>query len=110
MGMAEQVPQPPPAERSQLRFEATIHPGEDGEQDLGRVAEFGLDRIPDPEGRVRVLVDLDACARLVERGFQVHLHRAVPVRPLDPRLIPADDEVRAWFEERVRATGRNEAT
>ena len=65
---------------------------------------------PSSEDGVRVLVDLDTCARLVERGFQVHLHRAVPVRPLDPRLIPGDDEVRAWFEERVRATGRNEAT
>jgi hypothetical protein len=108
--MADQVQQPSPAEGGEQRFEATIHPGDAGEMDLGRMAELDLDRVPDPEGMVRVLVDLQEVSRLVQQGFEVRLHRAVPVRPLDPRLIPGDDEVRAWFDERIRATGRNQAT
>jgi hypothetical protein len=110
MRMTDQVQQPSPAEPGKQRFEATIHPGDAREMDLDRVAELDLDRVPDPEGMVRALVNLEEISRLVQQGFEVRLHRAVPVQPLDPRLIPGDDEVRAWFDERIRATGGNQAT
>lgn len=86
------------------RFEATVHVVAN-DADLERVADLDVDRVPDPEGGVRVLVDADECARLIDGGFEVRLQRAVPVRPLDPSLVAGDDEVRAWFEERVREAG-----
>lgn len=106
--MAGDTQQPAPAERSPQRFEATIHPGDAGDADLARVADFDLDRIPDPEGTVRVLIDQVAMEELVRQGYEVRLYRAVPVQPLDPQLIAQDDDVRAWFDERIRPTGQGE--
>ncbi|MEX0658522.1 MAG: hypothetical protein WD080_05270 [Egibacteraceae bacterium] len=103
--MAEE---PTSDERRAVRFEATVHPGEAG---LGvaamteRVADLDVDRIPDPGGEVRLLVDADACVRLLEEGFEVRLRRSVPVRPLDPGLVAGDDEVQTWFDTRIRDTG-----
>lgn len=103
--MAEE---PTSEERRAVRFEATVHPGEAG---LGfaamteRVADLDLDRIPDPGGDMRLLVDVDECVRLLEQGFEVRLRRSVPVRPLDPRLVAGDDEVQTWFDTRIRETG-----
>ena len=109
--MSDQAQQPPPTGRAEVRFEATIHPGDAGEAAFGRVADLDLYRIPDPAGEVRVLIDLEGCARLVQQGFEVRLQRALPVRPLDPELIPDDDQVRAWLDERIRgATGRDEGS
>lgn len=99
----------PQEPRHGVRFEATVHPGEApvGLSAMAdRVAALDLDRIPDPEGGVRLLVDADECAQLLDRGFEVRLRRAVPVRPLDQSQVADDDDVRAWFEERARRTGR----
>lgn len=97
---------PAPDGRPSVRFEATVQPGE-GERDLDKVADLDLDRIPDPEGKVRLLVTMDDCVQLLERGFEVHLHRILPVRPLDPRLIESDESTRAWLEERVKGIERS---
>jgi hypothetical protein len=91
-------------ERGPVRFEATVHPTAEG-VDLARVADLDLDRVPDPVGGIRVIVDVDDCRRLLESGFEVRLQRALPVRPLDPRLVPGDDDVRARFEARLRGAG-----
>ena len=104
--MTDQPQQPPPAEPGPARFEATVHPREDADVDLAMVADLDLDRVPDPEGGVRLLVNMEEVAHLVEQGFEVRLQRPVPVRPLDPGLVAGDEEVRAWFEEAVRPTGR----
>lgn len=96
-----------PGEGGTIRFEATVHPRAEG-ADLEHIADFDVDRVPDPEGRVRLLVDLEECRRLLDGGFEVRLQRAVPVRPLDVRLVATEDDVRAWFDERVREAGRNE--
>lgn len=93
--------------RRDVRFEATVHPGD---APVGfaavasRVADLELDRIPDPDGGVRLLVDVDECARLLDQGFEVRLRRAVPVRPLDQDLVADDDDVRAWFHARARGS------
>ena len=96
-----------------MRFEATLHLV-DAEVDPGamlvRISDLDLDRVPDPEGRIRVLVNPDECARLLDQGFEVRLQRAVPVRALDPKLIADDDAVRAWFETRIAGLHGNEAT
>ncbi|WP_427007922.1 hypothetical protein [Pseudarthrobacter sp. H2] len=70
------------------------------------VAELDMDRVPDPEGGVRLLVDMDEAARLVESGFEVTLVAAAPAGPLDPSLVMDDDAARAWLEERLRGVER----
>lgn len=95
--------------RRDVRFEATVHSGDVPVRFAAmaaQVADLDLDRIPDPEGGVRLLVDADECMQLLERGFEVRLRRAVPVRPLDQSLVADDDAVRAWFDDRARGTGQ----
>ncbi|MER5299858.1 MULTISPECIES: hypothetical protein [Streptomyces] len=87
------------------RFDATVHPGA-ANRDLRGVADLDLDRIPDPEGAVRVLVTADECRRLLESGYEVHLHAPVPVRPLPAELVEQDEAVRRWLEERLEGIQR----
>ena len=70
-GMAEEMPADSRADRSGMRFEAKLHRGSavvDDTADLADLADLDLDRVPDPDGGVRLLADLDQCVRLVERG------------------------------------------
>ncbi|WP_353814861.1 hypothetical protein [Agromyces sp. SYSU T00266] len=89
------------------RFEATVHPGV---QDvaLSRVADLDLDRIPDPQGGVRVLITADELGELVRRGYEVRVFRTVPIAPLDPGLVQTDDEAERWLAERVAGIAREE--
>jgi len=91
------------------RFEATVHPGASA-QDLAGVADLDLDRVPDPEFGLRVLVTAWDCVRLLERGYEVHLVRALPVRPLDPELVEDDESVTRWLEDRVQGIERGEGS
>ena len=79
-------PATPAEERGPVRFEATVHSRQGG-ADVARVDDLDVDRVPDPEGGVRVLVDAPSALRLLEAGYEVRLQRAVPVRPL--RRAPA---------------------
>jgi hypothetical protein len=90
-----------------FRIEATVHPGKK-RVPLDAVADLDLDRVPDPEGGVRVLITADEAARLVEAGYEVHLLGALPVEPLDRALVADDERDRAWLEERVRGIEREE--
>src|SRR4051794_33336253 len=87
------------------RFEATIQPGAQ-QVSLARVADLDLDRIPDSEGAVRVLITAEDAERLLEQGFEVRLLRAHAVRPLDPALISADADVQAWLDEQTAGIDR----
>jgi hypothetical protein len=98
--------EPRPAEAA-MRFEATIHPGEAG-LSLERVADLDLDRVPDPEGGVRMVLTPDDAAQLLAKGYEVRLLRALPVRPLDPALVLDDDSARAWLDEQTRGIERRE--
>lgn len=88
-----------------VRLEATVH---SGDQRLApeRVADLGLDRVPDPQGGVRLLVTADEAVKLVEQGFEVHLLRALPAAPLDAALMADDTQVREWLEGRVQGIRR----
>ena len=90
-----------------LRFEATVHPG-DRDVPLEGVADLDLDRVPDPQRGVRLLVTADEIVALLERGYEVRLHRVARVEPLSPELRIDDDEAVAWLEERVRGIPRKE--
>ena len=89
------------------RFEATILPGAQ-QVSLARVAEFDLDRIPDQDGEVRVLLTADDAERLLEQGFEVRLLRAQPIRALDPSLISDDASVQAWLDAQTAGIQRDE--
>jgi hypothetical protein len=92
-----------------IRFEAKVLPGE-RQVSLQRVADLDLDRIPDPEGDVRVLISTEDAENLVERGYEVVLLRAQRVQPLDPRLVSDDDSVSAWLEQQTRGIERQEGS
>lgn len=93
--------------RRELRFEATIHPG-DADVALESVADLDLDRVPDPQRGVRVLVTTEDVVALLERGFEVRLHRLARLEPLRAELRVQDDEAIAWLEERVQGIRREE--
>jgi hypothetical protein len=102
--MNEQSEQAPPkaeADRPRVRFEGTVHPGERA-QDVARVADLDLDRIPDAADRIRILVTEDELVRLLDSGYEVHLYQALPVRPLSAEMVTGDDDARAWLEDQVR--------
>ncbi len=89
----------PPAK---VRFEATIHAAGPGAMSIALLDRLDIDRVPDPKGEVRALVTADECVRLLEKGFEVRLQHAHPVRPLNRALIETDESVRRWIDERVR--------
>lgn len=101
MNDRSQEPDQPEAGRPAMRFEATIHPGA-GQQALAQVADLDLDRLPDPEGEMRLLISLEEAAMLTERGYEVRLLKAHPVRPLDGSMVMDDETAEGWLEERVR--------
>jgi hypothetical protein len=88
-----------------LRFEATVHPGEK-DVPLERVADLDLDRVPDPDGGVRVVITAEDAARLLAEGFEVRLVRALPVQPLDSSLVLDDGSARAWLDEQTKGIER----
>jgi len=70
------------------------------------ISELDLDRVPDPAGGIRLLVDPTDISRLVAQGYEVRLQRAVPVQPLDPALIAADADVDSWLADRLSRRGQ----
>ena len=86
---------------SNVLFEATIH-SQRKDVNFDLINQLDIDRVPDPKGLVRALVTADDCVRLVDLGFEVRLHHAHPVRPLDPSLIETDESVRRWLNEKLR--------
>lgn len=107
MTQASQQPNESDADRRNVRLEATVHPG-DQQLALEAVADLDLDRIPDPQDGVRVLVTSEEATELVRRGYEVRLLRAHAISPLDPALVPDDESVREWLEQQVRGIEREE--
>lgn len=92
-------------DQPKLRFEATVH-CESADAARQIVADLDLDRLPDPTGTVRVLLTPEEAARLLDRGFEVRLAKAYPVRPLDKSLVLDDKAARTALEDRVRGLPR----
>lgn len=93
------------ADKPAVRFEAKVLPGE-RKLSLRRVADFDLDRIPDPDGDLRVLIGAEDAEALVAQGYEVLLLKAQPVQPLDAKLVSDDESVRAWLEDQTRSIKR----
>jgi hypothetical protein len=96
------LPEPTPT-----RYEALVLTGSTRVA-LSAVADLDLDRLPDPGGRVRVLISADEARELVDRGYEVRMMNALDVRPLDPKLVMSDEQAEAWFTERTTGVRRQE--
>lgn len=96
--------QPPPSRVTQpitVRFEATLGPTPHRKA-LSAAAELDLDRLPDADGKVKVLLTADDARRLLEQGYEVHLTAAIPVAPLDQKRIMTDKYAKRWLEQQVK--------
>lgn len=94
-------------EATPTRYEALVLTASTQLQ-LADVADLDLDRLPDPEGRVRVLINVDEARDLADRGYEVRLMNALEVHPLDPSLVLSDEQAEAWLRERVAGVQREQ--
>jgi len=88
-----------------LRFHATVLV-DSRPKGLALVSELGLDRLPDDKGMIQVLITPDEARRLLDRGVQLQLHSALPVAPLDERLILTDKQAKQALEKRLKGVPR----
>ena len=65
-------------------------------------ADLDLDRLPDANGKVKLLLTADDARRLLEQGYEVHLTSAVPVAPLNQKLVMTDAHATRWLEQQVK--------
>ena len=91
---------PPP-----VRFEATLGPVSYSTS-LAAAASLALDRLPDVNRKVRLLISADDARRLLERGFEVHLLAAVPVAPLDRSMRMSNKQAKNWLEGQLKGIPR----
>ena len=82
-----------------VRFSATIHVRD--QTDPNWMEKLNIDRVPDPTGLIRALVTPEDCVRLVNQGFEVRLHNAYPVQPLNPLLIETDESFKRWLDAKM---------
>ena len=87
------------------RFEATLGPATRA-RSLETVEDLALDRLPDVDSKVRLLVSADDARELLKRGFEVHLLGTIPVAPLDPSLVMTDKQSKAWLDEQLKGIPR----
>ena len=95
----------PAGEKPGLRFEATLGPLQRGKA-IAVAAELALDRLPDVSGKVRLLISPADAQRLLDRGFEVRLIAAVPVKPLDPKLVMTNEQSKGMLEAQVKGLPR----
>src|SRR5213079_802810 len=63
-----------------MRLEAAIYPGRKAKTKEW-ADDLDVDRVPDAKGRVRALITVEDCVRLLDRGLEVRLYRAYPLDP-----------------------------
>lgn len=95
----------PGAEKPGLRFEATLGPLP-RRRAVAAAAELDLDRLPDVDGKVHLLISPADAQRLLDQGFEVRLVAAVPVKPLDPKLVMTDAQSKRLLEAQVKGLPR----
>ena len=104
--MTSRVKKPRPDEASPAhRFEATLDPATRA-RSLQTVEDLALDRLPDVDGKVRLLLSADHARELLKRGFEIHLLGTIPVAPLDPSLVMTDKQSKAWLEAQLKGVPR----
>jgi hypothetical protein len=101
--MAKTPKKPEPSGKSSaLRFEATLGAAPRAKA-LQAAAALALDRLPDVDRKVRLLISPDDARRLLESGYEVHLLAAVPVAPLRDSLILSDKDAQQWLDKQLKS-------
>jgi hypothetical protein len=100
------IPPLPPGKAPAVRFEARLAAGVPRAKAVAAAAALDLDRLPDAEGQVRLLISADDARRLLGQGFEVHLTAAVPVAPLNKALVMSDAQAGSWLDERIKGLPR----
>jgi len=95
-----------PVSLLKMRFEATIYPGRK-KKTKDWADDLDVDRIPDTKGRIRALITVEDCVRLLDQGLEVRLYRAHAAEPLDPALIVKDKSFKRWLDEQVSTLKAN---
>jgi hypothetical protein len=90
---------------SGVRFDVTM-PTKNRAAAIEMVTALDLDRLPDRDGDVHLLITLDEVGMLAESGYEVHLSAALHVAPLDPALVMDDKDSMAWLESQVEGIER----
>ena len=104
--MATRVNPPRPDEAAPAhRFEATLNPATRA-RSLTTIEDLALDRLPDVDGQVRLLLSADHAHELLSRGFEIHLLGTVPVAPLAPSLVMSDKQATDWLEKQLKGIPR----
>jgi hypothetical protein len=88
-----------------VRFHATVLV-DSRPKGLALVSELALDRLPDAKGMIQVLITAEEARRLLDRGVQLQLHSALPVRPLDKRFIFTDEQAKQALEKGLKGMAR----
>lgn len=105
MASRKKLPNPQTAQALTVRFEANLGATPHASA-LTVAAALDLDRLPDANGKVKLLVSADDARRLLEQGFEVHLTVAVPVAPLAQALVMSDTEAANLLEQQVKGIRR----
>ena len=95
---------PPVENPSSVRFEATLPASR--ARTLAVVSALGLDRLPDSNGEIRLLLTADDARKLLEQGFEVHLKSAHPVKPLEQSFILTDKAAKKWLDGQLKSLPR----
>jgi len=105
MATRTKSPEPRQEPATTVRFEASLGPAPRTKA-IAAASVLGLDRLPDAQGKVRLLITADDARRLLDQGFEVHLKAAVPVAPLAKDRVMSDAQARNWLEEQVKGLPR----
>jgi hypothetical protein len=89
------------SQATDVRFEATLGSTPHDKAVLA-AAELDLDRLPDADGKVKLLLTADDARRLLEQGYEVHLTAAIRVAPLDQKLVMTDQQATDWLKQQVK--------
>lgn len=86
-----------PGSSPNVRFEGTVH----ATRSIKRkdwANSLDVDRVPDSKGRIKAILSIDDCVRLLAEGFELRLHRAQQIGPLDRSLIVTDKAFKKWID------------
>jgi len=85
----------------QLRFVATLRALVYAKA-VALIADLALDRLPDTNGQLRLLVSPQDLERLLAQGVEVTLLAALPIAPLNPSLILTTPQSKRWLDAQVK--------
>lgn len=87
-------------DRRMPRFEAMLV-STAREKAIGLASDLDLDRLPDADGKVRLLLTPADAQRVLERGYRLQLLAAVPSGPLDSKLVMDDTDAQRALEAQL---------